>query len=206
MSEETVKFKDVPKGKRFRQFWDYYKTPFIVGILVVMALISIVKTAFFPHISQVEIMAATASSYLSEEETGLIEASVLACGYEDTYVEYVFVPNEEGVVDSQYLRAANSKLVALLASPSIYIYIVDDGMYQHMKDENILGTYGDLGDADNTEEVKVPIKSVPAFKEADGLPENLYLCIRAKDTAQLRSEKKAERYEEQMNIVKELLR
>lgn len=205
MSEETVKFKDVPKGKRFRQFMDYYKTPFIVGILVVIALISLVKTVFFPHVPEVEVLAATASVYLSEDQITLIQDALVQDGFEDVYVENSYVPSDENAENSQYMQAANSKLIALLASPTIYIYLVDEGMYQHMKAQNILGTYEDLGDVGNTEEVKIPLRNIPAFAEADGLPDDLYLCIRAKDTAQLKSEKKTERYEDQMNVVNQLL-
>ena len=109
-------------------------------------------------------------------------------------------------IDVQHYAAANQKLIATLATDSYIIQIVDETMFNFLKEEQLIGTYGEFKNYDtgkpSGEDVKIPISELNLFKESPKLlADDFYLTIRDRYSSHIDgSEKRIKNYENHLDM------
>ena len=214
MADHMIKMSEVPKGQRYQQFKDYYRTPLIFGIAIAVMLISILKTTVFSPKPDAYVV--TASKYdISNQFLDTLENKYAEIGQDVNGDEKVLLSvtpityNELTMkTDPEVGVAMQTKMMGVLSTAENIIQIVDDDMYEFFLSQGLCGTYSDLGDKTDVfqkpldEIIKIPLGEIPFF-ESDEFKEEkdgLYMTIRPRDGSQLgNSKKKIENYENQID-------
>ena len=217
MADHMVKFKEVPKGQRWQFFWDYYRVPTIVGIIIAIVVISLIKTIFFTPEPDINILLTTQYTF-SDENLEKFNSKV------ENLIEDVDGDNKKIVLttpiaynekvsetDPQYAMAALTKFNVELASGLNIIQITDDALYERYKVSECLATYEVFENfgvkfsyEDKNEIVKIPLKEIKAFSDIDHADE-LYLTIRPPMAQHTKKDKDKEFYVSNLNFVKKLI-
>jgi len=97
--------------------------------------------------------------------------------------------------------------VATLATDAYTIQIVDETMYNFLKEEHLIGTYAEF-EGYNTgmpanEDVKIPLKDLDVFKKsASFLPYEYYITIRDRFSSHIEGDKKkTQNYNNHIDLV-----
>ena len=214
MADHMIKMSEVPKGQRYQQFKDYYRTPLIFGLVIAVMLISILKTTVFSPKPDAYVVAA-AKYDISTEFINAIENKFSEVGQDVNDDKKVLVSvtpityNELALkTDPEVGVAMQTKMMGVLSTAENIMQIVDDDMYEYFMSQGLCGTYSDLGDKKDAfqkpsdEIIKIPLSEIPFFdseefkEEKDGL----YMTIRPREGSQLgKSEKKIKNYENQID-------
>lgn len=215
MADHMIKMNEVPKGQRYQQFKDYYRIPVIIGIIVVIAVISILKTTVFSPKPDAFLLIAS-EAVCDEKFTEQIEEFYSKSG-EDfngdnkslisiTPVQYNDVQLK---TDPEVGMAMQTKLMAVLSSAENILQIVDDELYEYFSNQGLIGTYSDLGEYatefenESNDEIKIPLSEIPFFQNEvfSGKTDGFYMTVRPRDGSQLGGKKKKiENYENQISV------
>ena len=214
MADHMIKMSEVPKGQRYQQFKDYYRIPVIVGIIAVIMVVSILKTTVFAPKPDTFMLVATNYTVDSEftdkiktqyAEKGIDFNDDGKCLISITPLEYNEVQLK---TDPEVGMAMQTKLMAVLSTAENIMQVVDDGMYEYFLEQDLIGTYADLGDKAaefenaSDEIIKIPLSDIPFFKSEEllGKTDGYYMTIRPRAGSQLGDkEKKIKNYEEQID-------
>jgi len=216
MADHVYKPSEIPKGQRFQYFWDYYKIPVLVGVLILIAVVYFLKTVVFAPKTDVSILIAS-REYVDYEVTEQIAEKMRALPYDldgdgkvEVSIDYIHLDPEAQQQDPEYYNAQKMKLVAILSTAETALQIVDEETYQYLEAEELIGTYGELsedyGHAPD-EAIKIPLSSFALFNQYnEQLPQGLFFTLRPKDAMQLGdSEKKLAVYMHQVAVLEDLM-
>lgn len=216
MGDHFVKLSEIPKGKRLSYFWDYYKIHTIVGILLIIAVISIVKSTVFRTVSDSEILMVTAGNKAHTEYIVKAEdiLSTLPIDFNNdgkaiANIQTISLSQAQTPQDAELEYATQMKLTAVLTSAECIIQITDEATYKFLDEEGLIGTYDELSayGFSGSEKIKVPLSETILSDELITPFENeLYLTLRPKAASRLTSEKKEANYENQLKLLAELIK
>ncbi|MBE7038809.1 MAG: hypothetical protein E7404_07910 [Ruminococcaceae bacterium] len=217
MADHIVKFKEVPKGQRFQFFWDYYRIPTIVGIIVAVVVVSLIKTVFFTPDPDINILITTQYTFSDENlEEFNKQVELMLDDYNGdnkkislaTPIAYNEKISEN---DPQYAMAALTKFNVELASGLNIIQITDDEMYKRYEASECLANYkvfeefGVKCPVDNkTEIVKIPLSEIEVFSNIKHADE-LYLTVRPPMVQHTKKDKDKEFYKANLNFIIKLI-
>ncbi len=216
MADHVYKPSEIPKGQRFQYFWDYYKIPVLVGVLILIVVIYFLKTVVFAPKTDVSILIAS-REYVDYGVTEQIAEQMRALPYDldgdgDVLVsmDYIHLDPEAQQQDPEYYNAQKMKLVAVLSTAETALQIVDEETYQYLEAEELIGTYSELSDTYghvSDEPIKIPFSSFALFNQyQERLPQGLYFTLRPKDAMRLgNSEKKRASYMHQVAVLEDLM-
>jgi len=212
MADHMYKLSEIPKKERLSHFWEYYKVPAIITVVVAIIVISMIKLIFFSTKPDNSVLLASSNVIPVEAELALEEELYgVAVDYnEDGKTSIDFSPNivdDSNEIDIQHYAVANQKLVATLATDAYTIQIVDETMYNFLKEEHLIGTYAEF-EGYNTgmpanEDVKIPLKDLDVFKKsASFLPYEYYITIRDRFSSHIEGDKKkTQNYNNHIDLV-----
>ncbi len=200
MADHMYKLSEVPKGKRLEHFREYYMFKTVIWIVLIVSIISLLKTVFFAAKPDVKIMVAT-NEFLPQEIWADLQTEMTSfCSdyNEDgkSLIEMnVNTFDNSTKANAQQNTVATQRYMAVLAMAEHLIQIVDEEHYEDLKNQGLIGTYKDLADyntfKDESEEVKIPLSSIGAFKDiTDNMVNEHYLTIRTREGSQLGDKKK----------------
>lgn len=208
MADHMYKPSEVPKGQRWQHFLDYYKIPTIIAVVAIIAVISFVKTTVFSVKADVSILAVTkmyVSYDLWDEATEAFSAMPLDYNNDDkatVSIEYINMDDALQESDPEVYSAYSTKLMASLASAESALQIVDEGMFEYLKEESLIATYAEckeFADRPQDEDIKIPLKELAPFRDMTDVPDGLFLTVRPREAMQIgNSEKKQTKYENQL--------
>jgi len=216
MADHVYKPTEVPKGQRWQYFLDYYKIPVIATVILIIAVISILKSTVFAPKTDVPLLFAT-EQFIDYEVCQEMQPDFEAMELDFDENGQVLVsfdcihldPNSQAQ-DPEYFNAQQMKLIAVLSSATSALQIVDESLYAYFESEELIGTYKELPDAHGhapEEPVKIPLEELTPFKNyTDRLPSGLYMTVRPKDAMQLGdSKKKFENYMHQLEALEVMM-
>ena len=211
MADHTYKLSEIPKKKRLSHFWEYYKIPAIFTVVIAVIGISLIYSMFFAPKPDTSILFAT-SNVVTLESLEKLEAELYEAANDYNEDKKKIIDLNTNIVDSsndidvQHYAAANQKLIATLATDSYIIQIVDEAMFNFLKEEQLIGTYGEFKNYDtgkpSGEDVKIPISELNLFKESPKLlADDFYLTIRDRYSSHIDgSEKRIKNYENHLDM------
>ena len=211
MADHTYKPSEVPKGERWQYFLDYYKRPLIIGIVAVIAVISLVKGIFFKTETDVSIVSVSAQ-YISNDLWNAITPSLSEMlpdynedGQTAIYINPIYLDVKNADKDPDTYSAMQTKLMVDLSTAEYALQIVDEEFFAYLESELLVGTYSELPESFGKaadEVIKIPLKDLAPFGQFKDLPEGLYMTLRPKDAMQLgNSKKKLAFYEQQIDAL-----
>ena len=211
MADHVYKFSEIPKGQRWKFFWDYYKIPTALIMIGVIALILILQTTVFAPKKDLAILSAT-QIYVARDTWQQAEEGFSSLPLDLNEDGRILVEINDNYMDStmretdpQTYMVIQSKLMASLSTAESALQIVDDDTYAYFEEQALLGTYAELPSAmgHNADEViKIPLKELKPFKAIQDLPDGLFMTLRPKAAMQLGdSEKKLADYEKQIEAL-----
>ncbi|MBE7010117.1 MAG: hypothetical protein E7418_01340 [Ruminococcaceae bacterium] len=216
MADHVYKLSEVPKGQRWQYFLDYYKIPTIVGLALLIAIISILKSTVFAPKNDLCILLAS-KAYVDHEVTRQImdDMSRMPIDYDGdgevlVSLDFVHLDPEAQQQDPEYFQAQQMKLMAILSTAQSALQIVDEEAYQYLLEEELIGAYGELSETHGHEAsdmIKIPLTSLAPFRSyAEELPDGLFMTLRPKDAMQIHeSEKKQEKYNYQIKVLETMM-
>lgn len=216
MADHMYKPSEVPKGQRWQHFLDYYKIPTIIAVLLVIAVISILKSTVFSVKPDVTILAAS-KLYVSydawDEATAAFAEMPLDYnndGKSTVTVEYINLDDSMQQSDPEVYVAYQTKLMASLSSAESALQIVDEDMFTYFVDQQLAATYAELemfaGHEPQSDYVKIPLKELAPFRDMADLPDGLFLTVRPQEAMQIgNSKKKQAKYENQLAALEVML-
>jgi len=204
------KFKDVPKGKRFKYFIDYYGGVTVVAIICLLMIISIVKVVFFRENEDLNILISAASTDLKVEHTDIIKNAII-----DNYDIDFDGNGKEALVISEAIMsaagmddyksaeqdlAAAMKLTSVIETSLCTIQLLDENMYNYLLEEQMIETYENLEKYGFKGEgyIKIPLSETkldPKNKDP------LYLTIRPENSSRIAPEA----YRAHIELVKQII-
>lgn len=215
VADHMYKMSDVPRGKRFRQFMDYYKYSAIAVLVVGVIVISLIKTIFFTPSPDSMILVAGSKfmdDILWNDLKVLIESTDIDFNNDGkSLVELNLNSIDENAKDKdpQYYNMSVQRMVAVLSTGDYIIQIVDDDMFTYLKDENLIGKYNelsdyDIGNSNPDDDIKIPLKNVSLLNGStlSKLSDNFYITLRPRDAST--SEKKRDKYNAQVELLARL--
>ncbi len=211
MADHVYKFKEVPKGQRWKFFWDYYKYPTLGIVVGIIAVIYFLQTVVFAPKKDISIIIAT-EAYVAQEVWTQANEALNAMPLDLNGDGKVIVEVNDNQLDPTMAQSdpetyqmLQTKLMASLTTAESALQIVDEAYFEVFEEEGLLGTYAELPDAmghDAEEVIKIPLAELKPFCDVEGLPEGLFMTLRPEDGMQIRgSEKKLENYKKQIEVL-----
>lgn len=211
MADHIYKLSEIPKKKRLAHFWEYYKIPTIFTVVIGIIVISLIYSMFFTPKPDTYFLFAS-SNVTTLESLEQLESELYEVAYDYNKDKKTLIELNTNIVDTtneidvQHYAVANQKLIATLATDSYIIQIVDETMFNFLKKEQLIGTYGEFKNYNtekpSDEDVKIPLSELELFKESPSLLANeYYLTIRDRYSSHIEgSEKKIENYENHLDM------
>ncbi len=211
MADHVYKPSEVPKGQRWQQFLDYYKTPCIFMILGIVILISILQATVFSTKADMTILAGY-NQFIDSAfwEQAMDEFSSMSFDFNEdeksvVKIESIFMDASVKGSNPEMYMAYQSKLMASLVGAKSALQIADDEVLEILEAQNLLGTYGELPDSmghSADEVIKIPLSELAPFKKMENLPEGLYMTLRPEEAMQIGgSQKKLAAYQKQVEAL-----
>ncbi len=211
MADHVYKLREVPKGQRLKFFWDYYRIPVTVGIICVIALISILQTVVFAPKKDMTILVAS-ETYVSwdiweqvRDELCVMPLDLNEDGKVIVEINDNHITPDMQNTDPETYMAVQTKLMASLSTAESALQIVDEKTMEYFAEQQLLGTYAELPDVmghEADEVIQIPLKELTPFKNVEGIPDGLYMTLRPKDAMQLGgSEAKLAAYKKQIDAL-----
>lgn len=205
-------FENVEKGKRLKYYKDYYLIPTIILLIVIIALISIIKTTVFREKDDLNILLAAASTDLSQEHIDIINNGIVdnfdidfnGNGTEKLVINQAVLASTIGTSDFKEVEqdmAAGMKLAAVLETSLCTIQLVDEDMYNYLLSESMIETYENLAEFGLKGEgyIKIPLSETkldPKNKDP------FYLTVRPKETSRINPEI----YAKHIELIKQIIK
>jgi len=211
MADHTYKLSEIPKKQLLGHFWEYYKIPAIITVVVGVIVCWLIYSVFLapsPDTSIIFVSSnAVTSDSLEKLEEELYEA---AYDYNDDKKNLIDfntnIIDSSTEIDLEKDTAAKGKLIGMLAMDSHIIQIVDEPMFNFLKEEELIGTYADFRGYETgapvNSDVKIPLSELEFFKESPELLNNdFYLTIRDRESSHIEgSKKKTQNYENHLDM------
>ncbi|MBR5236606.1 MAG: hypothetical protein IKW06_04470 [Clostridia bacterium] len=215
MADHTYKPSEVPKGQRFQYFLDYYKWPFIITIILVIGVVSFLKSTVFRPKTDVPILV-TSSIYVSHEIWNAATESMASMpldfdedGKSLATINYIYYDKAMEKTDLQNFLALQTKLAGSLAAAESALQILDEETFLFFNEQELLGTYSELPDTFGhaaDELIKIPLKELAPFNTINDLPDGLYITLRPKNAMQIgNSKKKLAFFEHQVEALMQMI-
>ena len=217
MAEHVRKMSEVPKGEKFQFFLDYFgiKTIFIIcGLLCIAYLIY----AFNQPKPDARVLMASYEDFATDEVLGELEKGFNEQpmdfnedGRVMMYINYNFLDESLKVRAPETFVTLQTKLMTSVGDRTQIYHILDEKAYQMFYDYTAVGTYADFEGYetghDPEEYVKIPLGEIPVFdkeKLGEGA-DKLFLTIRPRATAELKTEKAIENYNKHIDALAGIL-
>lgn len=215
MADHMYKLSEIPKKQRLAHFWEYYKVPAIFTAVIAVIIISFIYSIFLapkPDASVLFISSGveTLESFeMLEEELHSVTKDYN--GDKKTTIDLnTVILDSSNEIDFEHYTAASQKLTATLASDAYIIQIVDEHMFDYLKNEEIVGTYKEFTGY-NTEKsedelVKIPLSALSVFEKSPALLTNdYYITIRDRYSSHIEGNKrKTKNYENHIDMFAEI--
>ena len=183
--DKYVKIWDVPKGKRWEHYWNYYKVHTIVGAFVLILLIMLIKDVFFQEKPDLVVTVASTRYFTTESNE---ELSKVLSGYARDYNgnRHKFVDNYQVTMSTE---ANADKLIAQFQNTDAAVFLLDQDIYDYLRSDEEDDLYADMIDVIGDEAApfvsedgkRIYLKELPAFQDNDkiqALPD-LFFVIRS---------------------------
>ncbi len=181
MVSNKYRLRDVPKGKKLEHFFTYYK-PHLFYAIVFSLLIGYTVYGLLKPKPDLQVMWLS-GAYTMECEQELRE-NCAALEWDtngDGVVTVTVTQVDFGKSYEEMSYAVKSELVALIAAQDYSFFLVNDNAMAWMRENEILGTYGDAGLTDfggEEEYLCIPVEKLGFLRGKHDEPlEGLYLCV-----------------------------
>lgn len=194
MSDKYTKITDIEKGKRLSYFWDYYKIPLLVIIIIVGICASLTYHIFFKPLPDTNIFIATVdkpiTTYLTDNLEKTINDNLYDIDGDGTVklkFDTVLTTTSIDVSDPEQQTAMATKFASILSVGKYIIEIVDETAFSYLLEENLVADYKILEECgyenkDNIQGfVKIPIENTKLglSNGLEEVPNQLYITFRA---------------------------
>ena len=191
--DKYVKLKDVPKGKRWEHYWNYYKIHTIIGGFLLVMGVMLIKDVFFRE--KVDLVITVASTgYFSEEASQELERCLneYARDYNGNghkLVEMYDVTLSTDVnADPQVVMANQTRLLAQFQNTDAAILLMDEEIYEYLgpdEEENLYAGMVDLVGEEaapliREDRRRIYLKDLPALQDNEYIQRlpDLFFVIR----------------------------
>lgn len=219
--DKYVKIWDVPKGKRWEHYWNYYKVHTIVGAFVLLLLAMLIRDVFFQEKPDLVVTVASTKYFTTESNEELSRVlSSYARDYNGNghkYVDnYQVTMSTEANADMQMVIASQTKLIAQFQNTDAAVFLLDQDIYDYLRSDEEDDLYADmtevLGDeaeAFVSEDGKrIYLKELPALQdnaEIQALPD-LFFVIRSESNVNRKDKPEvALTYQDSIDFLKNLI-
>ena len=165
---KKTRLRDVPKGKRWGHFWQYYGLHVFLGILLGSFVLYTFYIVVLKPKTDVSVLMLSDRFELScetamrQELNGQSVLDVNGDGIVQAMLSYVqFESEEELTLDTRM------ELLTLLSAGDIYIFLANSEASQWLLEQDLLGTWGDLTGNLDERLLSVPISELPIFQGED---------------------------------------
>lgn len=216
--DKYVKLRDVPKGKRWEHYWNYYKVHTFIGAFVLIMVGTLISDVAFRE--KVDVYLTVASTkYIREENTEALN-HLLETGGEDfdgngktvVDVNQIYMPTDISA-DPEVVMAAQTRLIAQFQDKNAIIFLIDQDIYDYLYSdeelyanlaETVGGSVTPLLGEDPTRLYLKDIPGVAGNEELEKLP-NLFFVMRREQDVNLKNEPKvAEIYQRSVQVMENL--
>ena len=162
---KKTRLRDVPKGKRWGHFWQYYGLHVFLGILLgSFALYTFYIIALKPRTDvsvlmlsdRFELSCETAMREKMDEQSAL---DINGDGVVQVMLSYVQFDGEEKLA-----LDTRMELLTLLSAGDIYIFLANSEATQWLQEQELLGTRGDFQGSTDDRILSVPVSELPIFQ------------------------------------------
>ena len=191
--DKYVKLKDVPKGKRWEHYWNYYKIHTIIGGFLLVMGVMLIKDVFFRE--KVDLVITVASTgYFSEEASQELERCLNEYardyyGNGHKLVEMYDVTLSTDVnADPQVVMANQTRLLAQFQNTDAAILLMDEEIYEYLgpdEEENLYAGMVDLVGEEaapliREDRRRIYLKDLPALQDNEYIQRlpDLFFVIR----------------------------
>ncbi len=221
MSDKFMKITDVEKGKRLSYFWDYYKIPLLVIIIMICICSSLAYHIFFKPLPDTNIFLAAVDKPITTHLTDNLEKTINDNLYDidgDGTVKLKFdtilTTASINVADPEQQTAMATKFASILSVGKYIIEIVDDTAFDYLLEANLVADYAILEEygyenKNNAEGfVKIPLEETKlgTTKGLDTVANQLYITFRAPTRSSDKTGQGAINYERQVRFFISLLK
>ena len=221
MSDKYTKITDVEKGKRLSYFWDYYKVPLLVIIIIIAMCSSLAYHIFFKPLPDTNIFIATVDKPITTYFTDNLEKTINDNLYDidgDGTVKLKFdtilTTESINIADPEQQTAMATKFASILSVGKYIIEIVDEAAFNYLLEENLVADYKILEEYGYTNKnnihgsVKIPIEDTKLGNTngIDTVPNQLFITFRAPTRNSDKTGSGAVYYENQVKFFISLLK
>ena len=219
--DKYMKLKDIPKGKRWAHFWEYYKIHTIVTVAVLVLVVMLVKDVFFRE--KVDIVITESSVKYTTEAASAELKRVLTLHARDfdgngerVADVYQITMSTDVNEDPQMIIAAQTRLVAQFQDENAIIFLMDEDIYNYLKsDEDPDAMYADLSETVGgsvtpllgEDKTRLYLKDIPAYQDNEllqQLPDLFFVMRREEHVNRKGDEKIAEIYDRSVQMMENL--
>lgn len=193
--DKYVKLKDVPKGKRWEHYWNYYKIHTFIGVFVVIMAAMLIKDVVFKE--KVDIVLTVSSvKYTSEEVSAELERalSLHARDFDGNGKRvadiYQITMSTDANADPEMVMAAQTRLIAQFQDKNAIIFLMDEDIYNYLGSDEEL--FADLSQAVGgsvtpllgEDKTRLYLKDIPVYQDNEllqKLPDLFFVMRREQD-------------------------
>lgn len=219
MADHIVKIKEVPKGKRLAYFWDYYKIHTIVAIILLVSLVSILKSTVFRTKEDAFILIAGTQPLIEDRITNIKNTinsfDIDVNGDKKVKVDLQNISFSNDVNDDQNMTDAQlegtqmMKMAGVLSTGNYIIQIADENMTEYLISQGVAGKVSDFSKKYYTKDenyVKIPVSDTKLADSFGNFKDDYFIVVRGKDRVSSGSNKKNKNYERQLLVLDKLLK
>ena len=220
--DKYVKLKDVPKGKRWEHYWNYYKIHTIIGGFLLVMGVMLIKDVFFRE--KVDLVITVASTgYFSEEASQELERCLneYARDYNGNghkLVEMYDVTLSTDVnADPQVVMANQTRLLAQFQNTDAAILLMDEEIYEYLgpdEEENLYAGMVDLVGEEaapliREDRRRIYLKDLPALQDNEYIQRlaDLFFVIRDESNVNRKNKPEiSETYQNSVDFLRNMVR
>ena len=162
---KKTRLRDVPKGKRWSHFWQYYGLHVFLGILLgSFALYTFYIIVLKPKTDISVLMLSdrfelSCETAMRQELNGQLVLDVNGDGVVQAMLSYVQFGGEADLPLNTRME-----LLTLLSAGDIYIFLANFEASQWLIEQNLLGTWGDLLGSTDERILSIPVSELSFFQ------------------------------------------
>ena len=220
--DKYVKLKDVPKGKRWEHYWNYYKIHTIIGGFLLVMGVMLIKDVLFRE--KVDLVITVASTgYFSEEASQELERCLneYARDYNGNghkLVEMYDVTLSTDVnADPQVVMANQTRLLAQFQNTDAAILLMDEEIYEYLgpdEEENLYAGMVDLVGEEaapliREDRRRIYLKDLPALQDNEYIQRlpDLFFVIRDESNVNRKNKPEiSETYQNSVDFLRNMVR
>ena len=220
--DKYVKLKDVPKGKRWEHYWNYYKIHTIIGGFLLVMGVMLIKDVFFRE--KVDLVITVASTgYFSEEASQELERCLNEYARDNNenghkIVEMYDVTLSTDVnADPQVVMANQTRLLAQFQNTDAAILLMDEEIYEYLgpdEEENLYAGMVDLVGEEaapliREDRRRIYLKDLPALQDNEYIQRlpDLFFVIRDESNVNRKNKPEiSETYQNSVDFLRNMVR